>query len=68
MMLRVNHPHAPARYIDLGPAPWTPLKGTSRLRGHLCVPGPSTPYRSEDPKATARVQAFRKRHAGRKAA
>jgi hypothetical protein len=65
--LRVNHPGTEPHWIDLGPTPWTPLKGTSRLRGHLCVPGP-VPYRSEDSKAAARVQTFRKRHGGRKAA
>ncbi len=66
--LRINHPDQPPRFIDLGPTPWTPLKGTARLRGHLCVPGPSGPYRSEDSKAVQRVRAFRLRHGGRRAA
>ena len=66
--LRVNHPDQPTRHIDLGPTPWTPLKGTSRLRGHLCVPGPQARYRPEDSRARARVKAFRQRHGGRRAA
>ena len=65
--LRLNVPGQPPRFVDLGPTPWTPLKGSSRLRGRACVPD-ATPYRSVDSKAAARVKAFRERHGGRVAA
>ena len=66
--LRISTPgHRPA-FIDLGPCRWVPLHGHATLRGHLCVPAPSGPYRSEDSKAAQRVRAFRQRHGGRRAA
>jgi hypothetical protein len=66
--LRISTPDHRPTFIDLGPTPWTPIKGTSRLRGRLCIPDPAPRYRSVDAKANARVQAFRKRHGGRVAA
>jgi hypothetical protein len=64
--LRIATPHEPVRFIDLGPAsrPY-PLKGTATLRGRLCVPETTVRWRSEDSRAAARVQAFRKRNGGR---
>ena len=57
--LRVSHPDQPTRYIDLGPTPWTPLKGTARLLGggKIDVSGnePATLEARENIVATGRV-------------